>query len=237
MGEKACLQHEPVIGGSAITEAAGHYPIPLARAIVNGAEKQFNVQVREVYEAHEVQAMEHEGGDDAAAAAAGAIAASVPIPEIGSDSEDVEDIAPEVPADGADPPSAAIRKLVRRIHENTGHRSRFRLARALAIAGAPASAVRAARELRCEICLEQSSVRTRRPASLPTPKAFNDHLYSDLFSLKDQQDNTFWIAHAIDAASRYSSGRVLRSKSAEDVVGFFTEVWFPALGIPWDSDL
>eukprot|EP00434_Breviolum_minutum_P017446 symbB.v1.2.015397.t1/scaffold1144.1/size135540/5 len=210
----------------------GHYPIPLARAIVNGAEKQFNVQVREVYEAHEVQAMEHEGGDDAAAAAAGAIAASVPIPEIGSDSEDVEDIAPEVPADGADPPSAAIRKLVRRIHENTGHRSRFRLARALAIAGAHASAVRAARELRCEICLEQSSVRTRRPASLPTPKAFNDHLYSDLFSLKDQQDNTFWIAHAIDAASRYFSGRVLRSKSAEDVVGFFTEVWFPALGIP-----
>ena len=232
VGERACLQHEPVIGGSAITEAAGHYPIPLARAIVNGAEKQFNVQVREVYEAHEVQAMEHEGGDDAAAAAAGAIAASVPIPEIGSDSEDVEDIAPEVPADGADPPSAAIRKLVRRIHENTGHRSRFRLARALAIAGAPASAIRAARELRCEICLEQSSVRTRRPASLPTPKAFNDHLYSDLFSLKDQQDNTFWIAHAIDAASRYSSGRVLRSKSAEDVVGFFTEVWFPALGIP-----
>ena len=63
-------------------------------------------------------------------------------------------------------------------------------------------------------------------------KAFNDHLYSDLFSLKDQQDNTFWIAHAIDAASRYSSGRVLRSNSAEDVVGFFTEVWFPALGIP-----
>ena len=226
-GETACPQHEPVIGGTAVTEAAGHYPLALAKAIVDGAEKQFNKKIREVYEAHEVHAME--AGGDESAEASGAVPDA--IPEIDSGSEE-EEIAPEPAEDGADIPSMAIRKLVKRIHENTGHRSRFRLARALAIAGAPPSAIRAARELRCEICLEQSSVRTRRPASLPTPKAFNDHIYSDLFALKDQQGTTHWIAHAIDAASRYSSGRVLRSKSAEDVIGFFTEVWFPALGIP-----
>lgn len=45
LSDKRCdgsHDHEPVIGGSKITEAAGHYPRALARAIVDGTEKEFD---------------------------------------------------------------------------------------------------------------------------------------------------------------------------------------------------
>ena len=78
----------------------------------------------------------------------------------GSDSEDgVEEREPvkDVPV------SAAVRQAVRRLHENTGHRSPKRLARALVIAGAPPEAVIAAKQLRCSVCEEKRPPRIQRP--------------------------------------------------------------------------
>ena len=118
------------------------------------------------------------------------------------------------------------------LHTVTGHRPPLRLARALVISGADAKLVRAAKEVKCEICHELQPVKTRRPADLPRVRNFGDRVYTDLFSLHGVQGNTFWVAHAVDAATRYQVARVLENKSSQQVVRFFRECWFNVLGTP-----
>ena len=57
-----------------------------------------------------------------------------------------------------------------------GHRSNRRLARSLAIAGAPPEAIAAAKSLQCSICQERRPPRVTRPATLPTPKDAGDQV-------------------------------------------------------------
>ena len=116
-----------MIGGHRVTARAGIYPKPLARALVRGLERQFDMDfaVKEVKavsvddDAEEELAFEGTGfqhlhGDD--------------------DGSDV-DVAEE--KDGKDVViPAGVRAAVLRLHQTTGHRSGKRLARALAIAGA-----------------------------------------------------------------------------------------------------
>ena len=78
-----------------------------------------------------------------------------------------------------------VRQAVRRLHENTGHRSPQRLARALLIAGAPPEAVLAAKQLKCSVCEERRPVKARRPASLPGPRDPGDQVGIDFVDVFD----------------------------------------------------
>ena len=74
------------------------------------------------------------------------------------DTDSELDEGPDPDPDAAAPSQPIDPKVmaaVRRLHNNTGHRSNRRLARALVIAGAPAEALRAAKHLKCEICHER----------------------------------------------------------------------------------
>ena len=124
------------------------------------------------------------------------------------------------------------RKMALHLHMVTGHRSPLRLARALVITGASPSLIRAAKELKCEVCHEIQPVKTRRPASIPRARNFGDRVYADLMSVQDRQGSTFWICHAVDACTRYQVARVLSGKSASEVIKFFEEAWFQPLGVP-----
>ena len=138
----------------------------------------------------------------------------------------------DVDVSDAGAPTAAERKMAMHLHAVTGHRPPLRLARALVISGADAKLVRAAKELKCEVCHELQPVKTRRPADLPRVRNFGDRVYTDLFSLHDVQGNTFLVAHAVDAATRYQVAKVLENKSSQQVVQFFRECWFNVLGTP-----
>ena len=113
--------------------------------------------------------------------------------------------------DGVDDPTPEQRRAVLKLHQNTGHRHPLRLARALAMCGAEKTLIKAAKELRCEVCHERPpSLGTRLPASLPAPRQAGQRLFSDLFSIKDVKDTIFWVAHIVDSATRYSVARELR---------------------------
>ena len=142
--------------------------------------------------------------------------------------EQINDVV--VPGDGN--PTARDRKMAKHLHEVTGHRPPLRLARALLITGADPMLIKAAKEHKCEICHETKRPGTRRPASLPRVRNFNDHLYADLIAVHDSHGETYWIAHAVDAASRYQVAKVLEEKSGLEVIKFFQECWFNTLGIP-----
>ena len=127
--------------------------------------------------------------------------------------------------------SKEMLKAVYRLHQNTGHTSKRRLARALIIAGAPPEAVQAAKMLKCSVCDENKKPNARMPTALPRVEHPGDHVCADLFSVKDSAGKIFWIAHFVDLASRYQVCRLLPDKTAEEVVKCLSE-WVRVLGAP-----
>ena len=209
--------HQPVIGGSKITSRAGHYPVALAKAIVRGLEKQFE---REGGAEFDVMMGENElaEGDE-------------PDRQL-QPFEDDFDMQDDVDVSQALEPTRAQKQAVLRLHQNTGHRAPLRLAKALAIAGASPEIIKAAKELRCEVCHETQRPSIPRPASLPKPRQFGDQLHIDLVAVKDIHQQITWIMHAIDAASGYQVAQTMEAKSSDEVVNFFNVHWIAVLGTP-----
>ncbi|CAL1132431.1 unnamed protein product, partial [Cladocopium goreaui] len=214
--------HAPVLGGSHVTARAGIYPKPLARAMVRGLEKQFEREfaprealVAEIGEDVEEEELAFEGG-------------GLVMPQ--DDGSDVED---EADSKGtAIPVSSGMRATILRLHQNTGHRSGKRLARALAIAGAPAEAIQAAKQLQCSVCQERQPPRARRPASLPMPRDMGDQIHVDLLEVFDTSEKKYVVAHATDAATRFQVAEILPDKSTKSVVRFLSTRWIATFGPP-----
>lgn len=172
-------------------------------------------------------------------------------PEDSEDSEDEEDDenpdeddAPSGPGGGSQEtskrqkkgssvvPTREQRAAVMRLHQNTGHRDPKRLARALVLAGASPEVVKAAREIKCDICQEHRKPRAHRPSSLPKPRNFCDQVHMDLFLMKDVMEAHYWIVHAVDAASGFQVAKVLPSKTTDAVLQFLNESWISHFGSP-----
>ena len=226
---KRCLRdhpHEVVIGGSKITSAAGHYTKELASEIVCGIEEQFEKQFGKAHGLHHVLVVTDEGDLEEELERE-----LDPVGEMrdldGSDDDEVK-----VPDSSNMKVPGHIKAAVHKLHCNTGHRSNRRLARALAIAGAPAAAIHAAKTLQCSICQEHRIPKARRPATLPSPKDAGDQVHIDVFQIEDLAEKKFFVVHAIDAVSRFQMAELLPDKSADSVVAFMMKRWMPIFGPP-----
>ena len=211
-------EHQPVIGGSSITRPAGHYPGPLARALVRGMEKQISKELTP----REVLAVDE--GDEDVDPVGVAVDPVDSESDVSKDGGEVDSDVPRI--------SAAVKLAVKRLHENTGHRSNRRLARALVLSGAPTEVIRAAKNLKCSICDEKKRPKARRPASLPAPKDVSDQVHLDIFEVADVEERHFYVVHAIDWSSRFQMAEVLEHKSSEAVVDWFEKRWLPIFGPP-----
>ena len=212
-------QHAPVIGGSQITRPAGHYPKALAAALVKAFKNQFDFETRAwtftlKTSDHEVAAAEANDDDVEPA-----------------DSSDDELFAAQ-PADKQVTISAAIKRAVYRLHENTGHRSGRRLARALLVCGAPREAVLAAKQLKCDVCEERKAPKARRPASLPQTSRVGAKAHIDLLMIEDAFKQSYYVVHITDSVSRYQMAAVIKDKSTQSVIQFLMTHWIPLMGSP-----
>ena len=216
-------EHQQVIGGSKVTSRAGHYPQGLARTLVDSMEAEFHNQYK-AKENYDILAAEHDGE------AEGGSGDEASVHEIPGESSDEEIAVDE--GEKSLKVSPATRQAIRRLHENTGHRSNKRLARALTIAGAPAEVIKAARTLKCSICDERRPPKARRPASLPTPKDVSDQVHVDMLELNDLNDQRYYVIHCIDHASRFQLAEALPNKSTDAVINFLKTRWFPIFGPP-----
>lgn len=213
--------HQPVIGGSKITSRAGHYRVALAKAIVKGLEKQFHEDFGKCREVLAVDGAEEIQSDDE-----GANQVMDPFESESEISSDGDQVTPE-----ARIPSS-IKLAVKRLHENTGHRSNRRLARALVLSGAPKEVVMAAKMLRCSLCDEKKRPKSRRPSSLPTPKDVSDQVHIDIFECSDILEQRFYVVHAIDWTSRFQMAEALETKDSNSIVRWFQERWMSIFGPP-----
>ena len=214
-------QHEPVIGGAHVTGPSGHYPIGLARALVSSMEKQFEFESKKQNEVSVAELGEEDFQEDEEEILREGAAEE----EFSSEDEDGKEKGPMRISPG-------IKNAVARLHANTGHRSNARLARALAISGAPAEVVYAAKHHKCSICQEQRAPRSRRPASLPVPKDAGDQANIDLVEVMDAAGQKFFVVHMVDHATRFQLAGLLKTKSTADVVSFIRRHWMPVFGPP-----
>ena len=151
-----------------------------------------------------------------------------------SDSEselsDVEEQTAE--DDTEEPPSKELLRALMNMHVNTGHKSLKRLARALVIAGAPRSTVRAVKRLKCSVCQERRNRGTRRPATLPKARYFGDRVHIDLVKCWDAADVSRWCVNIVDAASGFQVCARVKDKTSEEVIRVFRTTWATWAGYP-----
>ena len=221
---RRCLrdhEHEHVLGGGKITSAAGLYTKELANEIILGLEEEFEQSQRRA--PHETMAVEEGDIEDDLDRE---IDPPMEMRDLESSDDEVKIAPPNMKI------SASVKDAVRKLHNNTGHRSNKRLARALAIAGAPSTAIIAAKTLQCAVCQERRAPKARRPATLPTPKDCGDQVHIDIFEVEDLTETRFYAVHIIDAVSRFQMGEILADKSADSVVQFVKRRWMPIFGPP-----
>ena len=209
--------HAQVIGGSKVTAHAGIYPLALARAFVRGIEDQFDKD----HKAYELLAVDVGGNEEEDSH-----------PAVHDVSEDEDDEYQLQPSEVNMTIPAAIKAAIKRLHENTGHRSNRRLARALTLAGAPVEAIVAAKRHKCDVCRERAPPKLKRPASLPSPKDFGDQVHIDLLEVEDGREQKYVIAHCTDAVTKYQAAEILPNKSTAAVIEFLSKRWVPAFGPP-----
>ena len=168
--------HDPVIGGPAITQRAGHYPLKLSEAMVRAMEKQFEKQFQVKNEVMAVQADDEAGDDD-----------DGPGP-MGMKSSGSDEHLPASTESSKVP--AAIKMAVKRLHKATGHRSNRRLAMALVISGAPLKLYELPKFIVVQYvqCVGFPNLENRKPASLPVPKDISDQVHVDIFDLMDARE-------------------------------------------------
>ena len=137
-----------------------------------------------------------------------------------------EQAEPEAPVD------PALMKAIKNLHVNTGHRPPKVLARALHIAGAPAEAIRAVKLLKCDVCKQIAKPKTRRPASIPRARHFNDQVHMDLLQIADAAGTPIWCLNIVDADSSFQVIHVLENKTSSAVIEAYERSWVVWAGHP-----
>ena len=70
------------------------------------------------------------------------------------------------------------------------------------------------------------------PAGLPPPREVGQQIHVDLVLVEDSLRQTYVVAHATDAVSRFQAAAVLKDKSSESFIEFLNTRWLPLLGTP-----
>ena len=120
----------------------------------------------------------------------------------------------------------AVSLAIMRIHKNLGHPRKELLCRALRIGGANKIAIRAASEIKCDVCSENKPPKSHLPAKLAdTYTEFNQGVGVDLFVLADTDEQVFEFLNIVDLATRFNIYFPMPSKRPDDVLSVLELVW------------
>ena len=101
----------------------------------------------------------------------------------------------------------AVRLAVMRIQKNLGHPSKELLCRAVLCGSVRANkiALRAAGELKCDVCIENKLPKSHLPAKLAGAyNEFNQGVGVGLFVLTDSDERVFEFLNIVDLATRFN---------------------------------
>lgn len=119
---------------------------------------------------------------------------------------------------------------LRRLHANLGHPSPEKLSRALQDQGASVEVVKAAQYYQCDSCIEnQIRPKLPNPATIYSPKEFNDCVGGDCAYWTYKQGRRFHFMHFIDEATLFHLGAP-SGRSVEEQIETFENVWLEWAG-------
>ena len=118
------------------------------------------------------------------------------------------------------------------MHTNLGHPSIHAHARAIRVTGGSAAAVRAALQLRCDVCESQQHPGPHLPARLRTDREFGDSAAIDLLVLPDFADNQLSFINILDLARTFGVVAMIPSKHPKVVWDCFFFHWLTPFGVP-----
>ena len=81
----------------------------------------------------------------------------------------------------------------------------------------------------CEICQRYKPQPLKPAVSLPIANKFNQVVCLDL---KEFHHNKIWILHMIDATTRYSAARLIKTKRKEEIIRNIFDMWIAYFGKP-----
>ena len=125
-----------------------------------------------------------------------------------------------------------MRSSLAHLHVALGHISNDKLARMLAQNGAKESILDAAKQLKCQVCLQVQSPQATPKAAFNRPMGFNERLVSDTFYVWDTNGEKFAVTHLMDAFSMYMVATVSKDAAASATVGLLRDKWFSIFGPP-----
>ena len=80
----------------------------------------------------------------------------------------------------------------------------------------------------CDVCSQRTKPCPQPVVSLPLTSKFNEIVSMDLHQLGVK----LWFFHIIDLFTRQSAAEIIRSKSAETIIGAFFKCWICVYGVP-----
>ena len=84
----------------------------------------------------------------------------------------------------------------------------------------------------CDTCAKYGGTPIKPAVSLPLASKFNELVCLDLKEVTSLAKGKMWILHAIDALSKYSAARIVKTKKPEEIVSKMFEMWVGYFGNP-----
>ena len=119
------------------------------------------------------------------------------------------------------------------MHTNLGHPSNHALSRAIRVTGGSAAAVRAALQLRCDVCESQQHPGPQLPARLRTDREFLvTQQPLTCFVLAEYEGNQLSFINILDLASTFGVVATIPSKHPKIVWDHFFKHWITPFDVP-----
>ena len=125
-----------------------------------------------------------------------------------------------------------IRNAVAHLHSALGHLANDRLVRMLMIAGAGEQILKAARNLRCQICTTVHPPRDAPQVAYNRPTNFNQRVSGDTFYVWDCNGLKFGVVHFVDALTDFHVADCSQVIDSDFTAGVLRDQWYGIFGPP-----
>lgn len=125
-----------------------------------------------------------------------------------------------------------IRAAVAHLHATLGHLANERLVRMLLLSGAGEEILKAARNLRCQVCAMVQPPRDAPQAAYGKPQNFNTRVSGDTFFVWDSKNVKYGVVHFVDELTDYHVADCATRVDSVFAASVLRDQWYGVFGPP-----
>eukprot|EP00435_Cladocopium_sp_Y103_P044148 s1245_g12.t1 len=125
-----------------------------------------------------------------------------------------------------------IRSAVAHLHTALGHLANDRLVRMLMLSGAGEGILKAARNLRCQVCAMVQPPRDAPQVAYNRPSNFNERISGDTFFIWDINNKKYGVVHFLDELTDFHVADCALQPDSTFAAGVLRDQWYGVFGPP-----